>query len=49
MGSPGARANYHSDTPGRTRGIVEVITLTCSDTEEEEEVRFVGKKRCGEY
>ena len=49
MGSLGARANYHSDTPGRTRGIVEVITLTCSDTEEEEEVRLVGKKRRGEY
>ena len=48
-GSTGARANYHSDTSGRTRGIVEVITLTCSDTEEEEEVRFVGKKRRGEY
>ena len=47
--SLGARANYHSDTPGRTRGIVEVITLNCSDTEDEEEVRFVGKKRRGEY
>ena len=48
-GSTGARANYHSDTSGRTRDIVEVITLIGSDTEEEEEVRFVRKKRRGEY
>ena len=49
-GSTGARANYHSDTSGRKqRDIVEVITLIGSDTEEEEEVRFVRKKRRGEY
>ena len=48
-GSTGARANYHSDTSGRTKDIVEVITLIGSDTEEEEEVRFVRKKRRGEY
>ena len=50
-GNTGARTNYHSDTSGRKqRDIVEVITLIGSDDDsEEEEVRFVRKKRRGQY